>query len=608
MTGRVRRRRRQDGHDMFDKSDTSPPRRTALVADDDEGLRLLVRLALENNGWVVEEAEDGASACLAVERLHPDIVLLDVEMPELDGLEACARLRSLPGGKYVPVLMITGMDDKASISRAYEVGATDFLSKPFNLTVLTQRVQYMYRSSQASRALHNERDFVSMIVGTSAALMVVLDPQGRVIRFNSSCERVSGYSEREAQGMFVWDIPSDREGDDRERMMFEQLVAERATNDYQGLWTTKEGDTHQIAWSNSVFVNSDGFAENVIYTGLDVTDRNQAEERIRFLDSYDPLTGLPNRRLTTERLREVIASADEDGLRLAVIVLDLDRFKHINAILGHGGGNLVLSEVAKRLAKSLRLSDMLSRRVSDVRMELGRIGGDEFTVLLPGVPDANAVAAVIERLQESLARPIRVEDQLEVNIGIPAFELAEPGADHVNRFERPSRQDQGDDETQCQRDHERGDRGAECSPELAANQDGRESDPDRSERPVAEQYRLVDLQLRVPVDSGQLSEHALVEQRAKRDTREVWLPLQRGRGVCNRHSVRIDDCGVGHALGVGDTRLEDRADTGIIAQRGIRVRYARDHQPRAMEDGSGEQLTAVTALLETVAHQRRQVH
>ena len=138
-----------------------------------------------------------------------------------------------------------------------------------------------------------------------------------------------------------------------------------------------------------------------MYTGLDVTDRNQAEERIRFLDSYDPLTGLPNRRLTTERLREAIASADEDGLRLAVIVLDLDRFKHINTTLGHGGGNLVLSEVAKRLAKSLRLSDMLSRRVSDVRMELGRIGGDEFTVLLPGVPAANAVAAVIERLQES---------------------------------------------------------------------------------------------------------------------------------------------------------------------------------------------------------------
>ena len=397
---------------MFEKSDISPPRRTALVADDDEGLRLLVRLALEDSGWVVEEAEDGASACRAVERLHPDIVLLDVEMPELDGFEACARLRSLPGGKNLPVLMITGMDDQASISRAYEVGATDFLSKPFNLTVLTQRVQYMYRSRQASRALHHEHDFVSMIVGTSAALVVVLDPHGRVIRFNPSCERVSGYSEREAKGRFVWDILSeDPEGNDRERMMFEQLVAERATNDYQGVWTTKEGDTRQIAWSNSVFVNNDGSAENVVYTGLDATDRNQAEERIRFLDSYDPLTGLPNRRLTTERLQEAIATADVDGLRLAVIVLDLDRFKHINATLGHGGGDLMLSEVAKRLAKSLRLSDMLSRRVSDIRMELGRIGGDEFTVLLPGVPDANAVVAVIERLQDSLARPIRVEGQ-----------------------------------------------------------------------------------------------------------------------------------------------------------------------------------------------------
>ena len=409
--GGVQRRLRGHAHDMFDTNDTSQLRKTALVADDDEGLRLLVRLALEDDGWVVEEAEDGASAVLIAETFRPDIILLDVEMPKLDGFETCAKLRTLPGSAHTPILMITGMDDQASISRAYEVGATDFLSKPFNVTVVCQRIQYMFRASQASRALQTERDFVSMLVGTSAALVVVLDADGRVLRFNPSCERASGYSASEAQGRLIWDILADPSGDDRERLMFERLIAERATVDYQGSWRTRDGAVLEIAWSNSVFVDHDGTVGNVVYTGLDVTERNQAEERLRFLASYDPLTGLPNRRLMTSRLQEAIAAADADGSRLAVVFLDLDRFNHIKSTLGHAGGDGLLKDVAARLAKSVRLSDVLARQVSGPYMELARLAGDEFAVLLPGIPDANAVASIIERLQDALARPVKLGDR-----------------------------------------------------------------------------------------------------------------------------------------------------------------------------------------------------
>ena len=160
--------------------------------------------------------------------------------------------------------MITGMDDAESISRAYDVGLTDFLSKPFDLTVLKQRLQYMYRASQTSSAFQHEPDFVSMVVGTSAALVAVLDPSGRVVRFNPSCERASGYSASEVNGRLIWDILLDPDDCDRERMMFERLVAERATNQYEGSWTTKGGDTRQIAWSNSCFVRNDGPVENVV--------------------------------------------------------------------------------------------------------------------------------------------------------------------------------------------------------------------------------------------------------------------------------------------------------------------------------------------------------
>ena len=309
--------------------------RSVLVADDDGATRFLIRAALEQDGWVVEEAADGTQACASLDRVRPDLVLLDVDMPGVDGFKTCAHLRSLDGGQLVPVLMITGVDDQESVNRAYEAGATDFLSKPFNITILRQRVQYMYRSLEATRALQSERDFVSAIVDTSMALVLILDPTGRIVRFNRSCERVSGFSLEEATGQRAWELLPGAQDRDAERVRFEGLVSERGTNQYEGAWTTKDGSTREIAWSNSVLLSRDGELEYVVCTGLDTTERNQAEERIRFLASFDPTTGLPNRRQFTQHLDQAITAAKADGPELAVLFLGLDRLGHVNATWGH---------------------------------------------------------------------------------------------------------------------------------------------------------------------------------------------------------------------------------------------------------------------------------
>jgi DNA-binding response OmpR family regulator len=120
-----------------------------LVADDDLLLRHMARDALEQAGFAVEEAGNGLEAISAFQRLQPDVVLLDVMMPELDGFSACAHIRHLPGGDLTPILIVTGLDDLESIRRAYEVGATDFLAKPVNWGVLGHHVQYMLRASRA---------------------------------------------------------------------------------------------------------------------------------------------------------------------------------------------------------------------------------------------------------------------------------------------------------------------------------------------------------------------------------------------------------------------------------------------------------------------------
>jgi diguanylate cyclase (GGDEF)-like protein/PAS domain S-box-containing protein len=119
-----------------------------LVVDDDIAMRLLSRTVLENEGWEVEEATDGSEALLAFELIRPDMVLLDVVMPGMDGFTVCSRIRSLQGGETVPVILMTGLDDTESIHRAYEVGSTDFITKPINWLILGHRVRYILRASR----------------------------------------------------------------------------------------------------------------------------------------------------------------------------------------------------------------------------------------------------------------------------------------------------------------------------------------------------------------------------------------------------------------------------------------------------------------------------
>ena len=140
----------------------------ALIVDDDAVNRLMARAALESAGWSVEEAENGREALAAFQQLHPDVVLLDIMMPEMDGFAACAALRKLPEGEHTPILIMTGLDDYGSITQAYDAGATDFLTKPLNGLLLTHRVRYIVRSSRVLQELQASR--ASLAQARDAAL------------------------------------------------------------------------------------------------------------------------------------------------------------------------------------------------------------------------------------------------------------------------------------------------------------------------------------------------------------------------------------------------------------------------------------------------------
>src|SRR5688572_22444747 len=152
-----------------------------LIVDDDAGSRLLMRRALERSGFVVSEAADGNAAVAEVESGQCNAVLMDVEMPVMNGYQACKAIRSRPGGTHLPIMMVTGRDDVASINQSYQAGATDFLAKPINWNLLGHRVQYLVRGGRLVQELEESEGRQRAMLDALPDLLLVVDMQNRIV-------------------------------------------------------------------------------------------------------------------------------------------------------------------------------------------------------------------------------------------------------------------------------------------------------------------------------------------------------------------------------------------------------------------------------------------
>ncbi len=158
-----------------------------LVVDDDAGTRLLAEAALRKAGYAVVNASDGEEGVAACERHRPDLVLMDAVMPGMDGFTAVRRIREMPGRERMPIVMMTGLDDLASIQRAYEVGITDFATKPVNWVVLGYRVGYILASSRAFLDLARSEEKTRALVRAIPDLIFRIGDDGTVL------DLVAGY-------------------------------------------------------------------------------------------------------------------------------------------------------------------------------------------------------------------------------------------------------------------------------------------------------------------------------------------------------------------------------------------------------------------------------
>jgi len=405
---------------------TESERARIFVVDDDPLTRMMATEALREGGFTVSEAEDGAQALALFDEVQPDLVLLDVMMPGLSGFDVCRRLRQLPAGRLVPVIMLTGLDDSESIERAFDAGATDFISKPINWTLLRFRIRYVLRSAEVTQELSLSQESLS-----NAQRIARLGSWEWVVR--------SGRVRRSAQFYRLFGCERGDFGDDMEAILAHVYGPDRAAMQL-ALAGARDGIGYQLTYR---VVWPDGSVRTVQETvepvrrgdgrgtgGLimegsvqDITEQVDAQRRIRQLAYFDHLTGLPNREYFRESLLGATARGLRYGSRCAVMVVDIDRFARINDSLGPDRGDQVLQLIAHRLRE-----DMGDRQPAEAagggystRFRVARLAADEFGVLVNDVGSAADLLDTAERLLEVVRAPIRVPGQeitLSARIGM----------------------------------------------------------------------------------------------------------------------------------------------------------------------------------------------
>ena len=386
-----------------------------LIADDDAILREIAGAMLKEAGFSVQAVASGDAAVAACALRMPDIALLDVEMAQGDGYQACANIRRLPGGADLPIVMVTGCDDTASIDQAYEAGATDFIVKPINWTLLTHRIRYVMRGARTIEELRfSEQKNAALLKAIPDGIFLV-DSSGTIGHCFSPIDGIAHVRETESQSLFdLLPLPTRGHAMD---CLSAALRGEPAVFEF-----SLDGTARARHFECRYLPNSGGQVLAII---RDISARKETDARIHRLAYFDALTGLPNREWIREYLAQVLSEARRRHRHLALLYVDLDQFKRVNDTLGHGTGDALLRQVADRLQSTV---DQIG--IDGVQGQIARLGGDEFMIVLTGLRDANHAEQAAQRMLTEHAVPYwQASYELVVTSSIGIAKYPEHGDD-----------------------------------------------------------------------------------------------------------------------------------------------------------------------------------
>jgi diguanylate cyclase (GGDEF)-like protein len=383
-----------------------------LIVDDDAGFRLITSTALRAEGFTTHEAISGEQAILMAQRHRPDLLLLDAVMSGMDGFDTCMLLRDGIIGEETPILMLTGLDDHASVKHAFASGASGFVTKPVSYPVLAQQIRFALRASRNETELRSHKAMLQTAQRVARLAYWRWDPVNDAFEISENLLDMLALEHGHFGGRLQDYLQLVAE-EDREHLRSSIALAgddpDAATLDYR---LTRAGREPIIVQQDFERIPT-GRGYQLLGTVQDVTRQRESEDQIRKMAYYDALTGLASRSHLMQHLEDATKIARRRDEQFTVLFLDLDGFKDVNDTLGHDVGDFMLVSIARRLQNVIRDIDFVAR-----------LGGDEFCIVLNDNRDELDAAEIANRCLDAVSEPIEIGGQTwrpHVSIGLARF-------------------------------------------------------------------------------------------------------------------------------------------------------------------------------------------
>jgi len=409
---------------VSENSSASMAGKKMLVVDDDAGSLLLAEQYFLSENFSVVTSLSGEDALSRLEEINPDIILLDLIMPDIDGFEVCRRIKRLNQFRGVPILIVTSAGEAEAAKKAYELGAWDFIEKPVYWPTLKYRVLHALRAATAFASERLASRLHKVINQTKSEVLVFLPNSLEIIDANVGALNNLGYDRADLGKLSVTDIISNDTESSVPGVLQQARLLGQEDFDFQ--MDRRNGTTFHA--TGTILFSTEEQPPVFIAVYQDTQERDEIEEELHRIFYYDDITSLPNQRLLKLHTSRLLIEADRNNSQCSVFMIQLSGLTEINNNLGHVAGDLVLRTVSDRLGGVVRKLDLVGREdysnASTLDPKLARYNDNEFTIVLSDIKKPIETTNIASRILDEICAPYSVGDTevyLTARIGIALY-------------------------------------------------------------------------------------------------------------------------------------------------------------------------------------------